>query len=1035
MDLPQFGQQLRTLRQQAGWSQEALIEALDQLARTGPPTEYRVIDGTLLSRWEHARRQNGRTWKPTRTYTLHLIHLFSPHLDLASAQAWAAQAGYTISPTELQVWFNPPATLPQPTLPQPTAAPLAVAKAPTLAHNLPVTLTSFVGREAEISRLTEYLSSPTVRLVTLLGEGGVGKTRLALTVAQQLAIAYSGLPARPDTPQPFADGVWFVPLAGLTVDATIDAANAVATAIAQALAFTFVASKESPAEQLCQYLRPKALLLVLDNFEHLGAGVSLVVELLQQAPGVRLLVTSRAALRCQAEQIVRLSGLPTTVAANAYLVCAPCVQLFAQRARQQVDDFALTAATLPEVVRLCHLVDGNPLALELAAHWVQHLSVAEIVDALQKQQLDTLTIEQYDIPARQRSMAAVFETSWQLLSPQQQRVLAQLAVFCGSFTRQAALAVAGATLADLAALVDRSLLRQGRDANGRSYYLLHELLRQFAATKLPVLDANTPGLTQQVDQRHSDFYLQLIGERGKLLYGAQVQAELMEIQEALDNIRAAWRWAVVHGNRAGLTQAWFGLRTFYHVRTYYLEGEEVFRTAAAQLATTAPATAPADELWAELQIAQAFFLNLLHRYDEAVALAQQVIQSLAGQEERPALARAQLEWGLALSLQQNNIAEALTQLKETVQLAQRLQLPALEARALHGMGRILLAQGDYAQTCAVLEKALALYQQVGYRLAEGFVCYALGYSAGEYGDYSRAIFYLQKTQRIYEAAGDQARLGTVWKPLGETYLALGNLGLAYQSYQAAYTQQSVTHDLRDTTSMLASFGRLLAHLGEYDLALAYCQQALAHLQQINSNRMGCEVRWAVAWVHLQRGKAELALAQFRQLGTLAQSASMRVYAGLAHLGSGHALVQLERWAEAESAYQRALASQQETGQAHWALETGQAHLALETLSGLAQVALAQQQLTTALARVEEMIPALTPAPHNRTPAPFAVYLTCYQVWQAAGDPRAAALLADAYHRLQKQAASLEDEALRRSFLERVAVNRAICAAFANLHQA
>jgi|GEM_PF-2524392 len=184
MDLKQFGKQLQILRKEAGVSQEQLIETLDQLARPGPQTEYRVIDGTLLSRWENARTQKGRTWKPTRTYTLHLIQLFAPHLDLARAQAWATLAGHTIRTAELQAWF-----------------PAATANVPPESADqtarVPTPPTALIGRKAEIATAIALLQRDDVWLVTLSGPGGSGKTRLALEIAFALA---------PD----FADGVFIV---------------------------------------------------------------------------------------------------------------------------------------------------------------------------------------------------------------------------------------------------------------------------------------------------------------------------------------------------------------------------------------------------------------------------------------------------------------------------------------------------------------------------------------------------------------------------------------------------------------------------------------------------------------------------------------------------------------------------------------------------------------------------------------------------------------------------------------------------------
>ena len=339
MDLQQFGKQLQTLRKAAGLSQEGLVEALDQRARLGPAEEYRAIDGTLISRWEHARTQAGRQWKPTRTYVLHLIHIFAQHLTLATAQEWAAQAGYPITPAELADLF-PPAAPFSPVAPS-NEHPLPVSAPPC--HNLPVSLTSFVGREAEIALLTESLLAATTRLMTIIGEGGIGKTRLALATAQRILdfrfwILDSSTVASPDKPKSkiqnlkFPDGIWFVSLAGLEGGANANLANLLATAIAKALNFSFPSATLAPAVQLIHHLRSKTLLLILDNFEQLAAGATFIVELLQQAEQIRVLATSRTPLNCQAEKLLWLSGLPLLATNGAQ---APGLQLFSERTRQQ----------------------------------------------------------------------------------------------------------------------------------------------------------------------------------------------------------------------------------------------------------------------------------------------------------------------------------------------------------------------------------------------------------------------------------------------------------------------------------------------------------------------------------------------------------------------------------------------------------------------------------------------------------------------------------------------------------------------------
>ena len=302
MDLIAFGRQLQILRKEVGLSQQRLAESLDRHARLGATEDYRVIDSTLISRWEGARLSKGRQWKPTRPYMLYLIHLFKNHLTIESVTSWATQAGYQLTAAELQSLF-------------PTDAPISHS----IPHNIPRLLTSFIGRQEQISTITQWLADETVRLITIASEGGVGKSSLALVIAQSfVSLPFSStLPNAAQHPAKsavatldFQDGVWFVPLAGLNGGSAKGVANQLATAIAKTINFSFGSVALEPSEQLINYLRPKRLLLILDNFEHLMAGTPFVLDLLQQAAQIRLLITSRVALHSQVERLFKLQGLP-----------------------------------------------------------------------------------------------------------------------------------------------------------------------------------------------------------------------------------------------------------------------------------------------------------------------------------------------------------------------------------------------------------------------------------------------------------------------------------------------------------------------------------------------------------------------------------------------------------------------------------------------------------------------------------------------------------------------------------------------------
>lgn len=400
-------------------------------------------------------------------------------------------------------------------------------------HNLPHPPTPFVGRTAELATLAQRLTDPACRLLTLLGPGGIGKTRLALQATTEQRDA-------------FADGVAFVPLAG------VNSADGLAPAIAAALNLS-LGSHDDPARQLLHALRGKELLLILDNFEHLltpngrpqpdaptiGGAAAFLAELLAQAPGVMLLVTSRERLHLRGEWLFVVEGLQLPEAQPSVPVEEySAVALFLQQARQQQADFVLAAADRPAVARICQLVHGMPLALELAASWLRILSCAEIAQEIANN-LGFLAATHYDLPPRHRSLQAVFDHSWRLLTPDEQRVLAGCALFRGGFTRAAAAAVAGATLEHLAALVDKSLLRRltGGATSGR--YALHELTRQYAQEQL----VNWEELSA-VQERHLAYFCELAERAETALQGADQLAWLHQLDQDAENFQSALHWAL-----------------------------------------------------------------------------------------------------------------------------------------------------------------------------------------------------------------------------------------------------------------------------------------------------------------------------------------------------------------------------------------------------------------------------------------------------------------------------------------------------------
>jgi len=351
-------------------------------------------------------------------------------------------------------------------------------------HNLPVQPTPFVGREAELTELARLLDDPGVHLLTILGAGGMGKTRLAL----EAGAAQMGN---------FERGVYFVSLAPL------QSIEAIVPTVAEALGFSFYTdaeggAKAEPRQQLLDYLRQKRMLILMDNFEHLLDGVNLVTDILETAPDVKILAASRARLSVQGEHLFHLTGMdfPDWETPEDAAECS-AVKLFLQSARRTRPGFELVTDDLKYISRICRLVRGMPLGILMVAAWVEMLTPAEIAGEI-GQGLDFLETDLRDVPERQRSMRAVFDHSWNLLTEREQEVFQGLSVFRGGFTRQAAQRVTVASLRELMALVNKSLLR--RAPTGR--YEVHELLRQYAAEKLD----QSPSASETARDRHRAYY-------------------------------------------------------------------------------------------------------------------------------------------------------------------------------------------------------------------------------------------------------------------------------------------------------------------------------------------------------------------------------------------------------------------------------------------------------------------------------------------------------------------------------------------------
>lgn len=667
--------------------------------------------------------------------------------------------------------------------------------------NLPKVLTPFIGREPELSALGGLLCDPQCFLLTLVGPGGIGKTRLAIETANQHIDC-------------FPDGVWFVQLAALNTPAHL------VTAIAGALNFR-IQGPADPQAQLLRYLSDKRILLILDNAEHLLEGVPLFGDILQACPGVKLLVTSRERLNLLSEWAFEITGLPVPPGDQVeQFESYSSVALFLQTARRACPGFVPEKSDRAGIAGICRLVEGMPLAIELAASWIRTLSTTDIAAEIEHS-LDFLSTSARDVPDRHRSIRAVFDHSWEMLSAVEQAVLCHLAVFRGGFTRQAAEQVSGASLSILSALADRTLLRlsQSQLRGSPVRYDLHELIRQYCAARL----AEHPQAFAAAHERHCAYFLALAETANQELKGPNQLEWLDLLEQDLANLRAALEWALrssaaaqaMHEQALRLAGA---LRWFWRMRSHFHEGRNWLAEALRQ----SPAKPTAGR--ASVLLGMSLILNGLGDLRAACPLAEESAAIYQELGHRRGLAEALTISGLTLAwqgeavLSRTRFEEALTlsreagdrwgeaqvlyrlgsflsdyggdpagqgMLAESAAILEELGERYLFSGVLDSLGIVELSLGEYAPARAHFERSLAVAQEIGHPWGIADALTNLGCLFRIQGDYGTAQSHLESAQRIYQEHGRSTWEIDVLCALVENKIAQGDFSSAQLHLQTA----------------------------------------------------------------------------------------------------------------------------------------------------------------------------------------------------------------------------------------------------------
>lgn len=699
----------------------------------------------------------------------------------------------------------------------PSSAPTAgQVITPLPLSSIPASSTSFVGRDVELAEIVHLLSQPECRLLTLTGPGGIGKTRLALEVARDREGSYQ-------------NGVFFVPLDSLS------APEAIPVSIAQALGLALQGT-DDPLLQISRHIGQKDILLVLDNFEHLLGGATLASALLAACLNLKMLATSRERLNLAEEWPLNIEGL--ALPSDAKDVESDAVTLFVRRATQVLPYFVATDETLPDIIHICRMVQGSPLAIELAAAWIRLMSPSDIAREIETN-LDLLSTSTRNVPERQRSIRAAFEYSWNLLTGKEQEALRKLSVFRGGFTREAAAVATGTPVAVLAALLDKSLLRVTE--GGR--YDRHPLLYQFTQEKL----AEYPEEQAEIQDRHGRFFFHFLQEQNRRWGGGEQKAAYKVLEEELENVTTAWQWAVAGQRVRELREAIQLLYLFYEIRNRFQESMGLLVQAITGLSEDDPDHHPALGL---LLIQQAWNYFRLHDFETCRQLAKRGLEL-----RRPDGDYMVNQFGLttlaAVAFATGDYAGARRAYEESLAFCRERGETRFIVGTLHNLGTVENALGNYEKARQHLEEGLSLNRQSTNDALVASTQSLLGEVLLHLGKPDEALPLLQEGLALARERGARFYEHQLLMNLARACLALGDRTQALENCHEALQMAQQDGAQETAIGALLMLGEITADLGNEAQAEAYIMQ-------------GLEIAWTTQGPVLLTALAGLAKLRFKQ---------------------------------------------------------------------------------------------------------------------------------------------------------------------------
>ncbi len=748
-----------------------------------------------------------------------------------------------------------------PAQPAPPQVAPAGAKPQNAGYYLPTPLTGLVGRERELQSGCALLRREHVRLLTLVGPPGAGKTRLSLALAKAL---------QPD----FVDGVCFVPLE------PIREAALVLPAIAQAVHVRESADL-SLALALQEALSQQQLLLVLDNFEQVVEAAPQLGDLLLGAPGLKIIVSSREALKLYGEYefpvlplaLPDLHQLPAAALLDMY----PAVELFVQRARAVRPNFAIDANNAATIAQICAWLDGLPLAIELAAAQIKWQTPANLLEQLRKQLL-TLTGGPRDLTPRQQTLRGALDWSYNLLTPVEQHLLVACGVINGSGTTSliAALTDLEPTFCDglLRGLTEKSLLQCSADEQGELRYTLLQMVREYAQAKQQEL-----ALQASLQARHAAFYSRLVAESLPALRTAAAESALNRLAQEHNNLRSALTWYLQTDPLSGVRLATRLGNSLWGIRGYFREGRHWLEKLLAVIPTLSDKEPDNEPMLVDLAAAHLTAARITLGQGDLPAAARFAHSSeqLALLLEDDPSVRAALRCRAAVALHQSDYAQATQLYQQALALCNRATDPQEAVTILNGLGLVVKDQGDFARALVLHEESYALATQSGDRIGQARARTYASIAAYWQGDYSRAIALAQAAMHLQQGIGDVISLSYSRETLGMALVKIGRFAEGAQVLEESLRAFTEQDDRSGIALLLVDLGQVAYAQQEYGRAFAYQRDALQIAYTIGDRR-----RCAFALEGMALARTRLSTAHESQAAAvrlLAAAATLRTAIG------------------------------------------------------------------------------------------------------------------------------------------------------------